>query len=113
MFKKTLLPLLVLTISLISCNKQNTTAELAKIYTKALTDHDTTILQQIIKPAVYVPFYAKRFKEAALLETKKINDTLSCFTFNSNKGVIHSPVIKKDNEMGVDLAFKYPKDKYS
>ena len=89
------------------------TKEFAEKYTEALVAHDTTALKQFIQPANYIPFYAKRFDEAKVLETKDINDTLSSFVFQSNKGPIHTPVLKKDGQMWAMLNMKNPDDKWS
>lgn len=110
---KKLTPLFLLMIFFLYWASITSTEAFAKTYTKALVNQDTTTLKQYIKPAAYIPFYAKRFKEAIVVKTKEINDTLSSFVFNSDRGVIHTPVIKKNGEMWVDFTAKYPKDKYS
>lgn len=87
--------------------------EFAEIYTNALVNKDTANLNKLIKPAAYVPFYAKRFKEAKVIAYKDVNDTLSSFAFKSDRGTIHTPVLIKDGEMWAKLDLDYPKDEYS
>ena len=110
---KKLIALLIVGTTLIAWDTPISTKEFAVKYTDALAKHDTTELKKFIQPANYIPFYAKRFSDIKVLETKDINDTLSSFTFSSNKGIIHTPVLKKDGKMFAQLNLKYAKDIWS